>query len=251
MSNRLEGKTALVTGAASGIGQAVATRFVNEGAVVYFADVNTAGAADAVRAAQSQNALALQLDISDEQSVAAGYRTIAQQHPLDIVVANAGVQLFGQDAVVGELSLEVWEKTMSINLRGAFLTLKYAVRALEGRGGSIVVTGSPTAVVGVGRGFSAYSSSKAGIHGLARVVAADYAHAGIRVNTVVPGYTETPLVQAIADDPVDRAVLVDATLLGRAGTAADLEGIMVYLASDESSYATGGLFSVDGGMTAI
>jgi NAD(P)-dependent dehydrogenase (short-subunit alcohol dehydrogenase family) len=251
MSNRLEGKTALVTGAASGIGQAVAARFVNEGAVVYFADVNEAGIADAVAAARSLNALPLHLDISDEQSVAAGYRTIAQRHPLDVVVANAGVQLFGQDAVVGELALEVWEKTMSINLRGAFLTLKYAVRALDGRGGSIVVTGSPTAVVGVGRGFSAYSSSKAGIHGLARVVAADYAHAGIRVNTVVPGYTETPLVQAIAQNPADRAVLVDATPLGRAGTAADLEGIMVYLASDESSYATGGLFSVDGGMTAI
>jgi NAD(P)-dependent dehydrogenase (short-subunit alcohol dehydrogenase family) len=250
MTDRLNGKTALVTGAASGIGLAVASRFVREGATVYFADVNDDGVAAAAAATGSPAAIPLHVDISDEESVAEGYRSIAEKHRLDIVVANAGVQLFGQDAVVGDLALEVWEKTMSINLRGAFLTLKYAVRALEG-GGSIVVTGSPTAVVGVGRGFSAYSSSKAGIHGLARVVAADYAAAGIRVNTVIPGYTETPLVQTIADDPRERAVLVDATLLGRPGTAADLEGIMLFLASDESSYATGGLFSVDGGITAI
>lgn len=219
MTNRLQGKTTLVTGAASGIGLAVATRFVHEGAAVYFADVNGAGAASAAQATGSEAALPLQVDISDEASVAAAYHQIAESHELDIVVANAGVQLFGQDAVVGELPLEVWEKTMSVNLRGAFLTLKHAVRAFGGRGGSIVCTGSPTAVVGVGRGFSAYSSSKAGIHGLARTVAADYADAGIRVSTVVPGYTETPLVKAIADDPEERAVLVNATPLGRPGVA--------------------------------
>lgn len=251
MNDRLLGKTALVTGAASGIGLAVASRFVREGATAYFADRNIPGIESAARATESETALPLPMDVSDEASVEAGYRKIAESHQLDIVVANAGVQLFGQDAVVGDLSLEVWEKTMSINLRGAFLTLKHAVRAFGRRGGSIICTGSPTAVVGVGRSFSAYSSSKAGIHGLARTVAADYAHAGIRVNTVVPGYTETPLVKAIADDPAERAVLVNATPLGRPGLASDLEGIMVYLASDESSYATGGLFSVDGGLTAV
>lgn len=251
MTDRLKGKTALVTGAASGIGLAVASRFVREGAVVYFADVNGPGAASAAEATGSGSAIPVQVDISDEGSVEAVYARIAERHTLDVVVANAGVQLFGQDAVVGELALDVWERTMSINLRGTFLTLKHAVRALDGRGGSIVCTGSPTAVFGVGRGFSAYSSSKAGIHGLARVVAADYAQEGIRVNTVIPGYTETPLVKAIADVPEDRAVLVDATPLGRAGVASDLEGIMVFLASDESGYATGGFFTVDGGMTAI
>lgn len=251
MTDRLQGKSALVTGAASGIGLAVASRFVREGAVVYFADVNEAGAASAALATGSASAIPVPVDISDEASVEAAYASIIERGPLDVVVANAGVQLFGQDAVVGDLELDVWEKTMSINLRGTFLTLKHAVRAFGDGGGSIICTGSPTAVVGVGRGFSAYSSSKAGIHGLARVVAADYASAGIRVNTVIPGYTETPLVQAIADVPEDRAVLVNATPLGRPGVAADLEGIMVYLASDESSYATGGFFTVDGGMTAI
>jgi NAD(P)-dependent dehydrogenase (short-subunit alcohol dehydrogenase family) len=251
MSNRLAGKTALVTGAGSGIGLAVAQRFTAEGARVYFADINTEAAEKAAAATGTARAAALPMDISDEASVETAYAAIATNGPLDIVVANAGVQLFGQDAKVGDLPLEVWEKTVSINQRGAFLTLKHAVRALQGRGGSIICTGSPTAVVACGQTFTAYSSSKAGVHGLARVVAADYAQDGIRVNTVVPGYTETPLVQTIADDPASRAGLVDSTMLGRAGTAADVEGIMVYLASDEAAYATGGLFTVDGGLTAL
>ncbi|WP_284990429.1 SDR family oxidoreductase [Arthrobacter sp. efr-133-TYG-120] len=251
MSKRLDGKTALVTGAGSGIGLAVAQRFVAEGARVYFADINLEAAEKAAAVTGSALAQALRMDISDEASVIAAYAAVAEDGPLDVVVANAGVQLFGQDARVGDLDLAVWEKTVAINQRGAFLTLKHAVRAMEGRGGSIICTGSPTAVVACGQTFTAYTSSKAGVHGLARVVAADYAAAGIRVNTVVPGYTETPLVQTIADDPVSRAGLVNSTMLGRPGAAADVEGIMVFLASDESAYATGGLFTVDGGLTAL
>lgn len=251
MGLRLEGKTALVTGAGSGIGLAVARRFVAEGAAVYFADINEEAAAKAASGAGSSTAHALPVDISDEASVAAAFATVTSAGKLDVVVANAGVQLFGQDAKVGDLDLAVWEKTVEINQRGAFLTLKHAVRAMEASGGSIICTGSPTAVVACGQTFTAYTSSKAGVHGLARVVAADYAHAGIRVNIVVPGYTETPLVQTIADDPVSRAGLVDSTMLGRPGKAADVEGIMVFLASDDSAYATGGVFTVDGGLTAL
>ncbi|BCW06062.1 SDR family oxidoreductase [Arthrobacter sp. NtRootA1] len=250
-SNRLFGKKALVTGAGSGIGLAVAQRFAAEGAKVYFADINVDAAAKAAAEAGTDRAVPVRVDVSDETSVTEAFSLASRDEPLDIVVANAGVQLFGQDAKVGDLDLEVWERTMAINLRGAFLTLKHAVRAMENRGGSIIVTGSPTAVVACGQTFTAYTSSKAGVHGLARVVAADYAAEGIRVNIVVPGYTETPLVQTIADDPESRAGLVNATMLGRAGTAADVEGIMVYLASDDSAYATGGIFTVDGGLTAL
>lgn len=251
MSNRLTGKTALVTGAGSGIGLAVAQRFTAEGARVYFADINFEAVEKAAAAAGRDRAAAIHVDVSDEASVEYAFASMTADGPLDIVVANAGVQLFGQDAKIAELSLAIWEKTVSINQRGAFLTLKHAVRALQGRGGSIICTGSPTAVVACGQTFTAYSSSKAGVHGLARVVAADYARDGIRVNIVVPGYTETPLVKTIAEDPASRAGLVESTMLGRAGTAADVEGIMVYLASDESAYATGGLFTVDGGLTAL
>ncbi|UKA51639.1 SDR family oxidoreductase [Arthrobacter sp. FW305-123] len=251
MSDRLVNKTALVTGAGSGIGLAVAQRFLREGARVYFADINAAAAEEASQPWGGANAKALCMDVSDEVSVKSTFDAATADGPLDIVVANAGIQLFGLDAKVGDLDLDTWERTVAVNQRGAFLTLKYAVRALSGRGGSIICTGSPTAMVACGRTFTAYTTTKSAIHGLARVVAADYAEEGIRVNTVVPGYTETPLVRTIAEDASQRAVLVDSTMLGRAGTAQDVEGIMVYLASDDSAYATGGIFTVDGGLTAV
>ena len=250
MSDRLTGKTALITGAASGIGRQVATRFVAENARVVFSDRDLAAAAAA--AGDHAGTLAVEMDISSEESVQAGFAEAgAAGFEPDIVVANAGVQLFGHDAQIADLELATWQQTISINLTGTFLTVKHAVRAMLGRGGSIIVTGSPTGLNGEGRDFTAYSSSKAGIHGMARTVAAAYASRGIRVNTVVPGYTETPLVTAISTDPTDRAAIISRIPMGRPGTSADVEGIMVFLASDESSYATGAMFRVDGGMTSL
>lgn len=252
-TGRLAGKVALVTGAASGIGCSVATRFVSEGAVVIFADVDLAGATEGARQATGpQPARAVRVDISDESSVRGAFAEVAAAGlDLDVVVANAGVQLFGRDAAAHRLDLAVWEQTLRINLTGTFLTIKHAIEAFGDRGGSIIVTGSPTGVVGGGAGFTAYSASKAGVHGLVRVVAADYAVQGIRVNAVVPGFTETPLVHAISTDDHARAALLATVPLGRAGRPDDVDGIMVYLASDESGYATGALFTVDGGMTAV
>ena len=251
MTDRLVGKTALVTGAGSGIGRQVATRFAAEGARVVFTDRDAAAAKAA--AGDRDGTLAVEMDISDERSVEAGFaEAVAAGFAPDVVVANAGVQLFGQDAPIADLDLAVWQKTIAVNLTGTFLTLKHAVRTmLQGGGGSIIVTGSPTGLNGEGKDFTAYSSSKAGGHGMARAVAAAYAQQGIRVNTVVPGYTETPLVTAISSDPADRAAIVSRIPLGRPGTAADVEGIMVYLASDESGFATGAIFRVDGGMTTL
>ena len=250
MSNRLLGKTALVTGAGSGIGRQVAERFAAEGARVVFSDRDRGSAVAA--AGDDADAFALELDVSTEDSVAAGFAAAREAgFAPNVVVANAGVQLFGHDAPVADLDLETWQRTIAINLTGTFLTLKYAVRAMLGSGGSIIVTGSPTGLNGEGKDFTAYSSSKAGMHGMARAVAAAYAENGIRVNTVVPGYTETPLVTAISTDAQNRAAIISRIPLGRAGSAADVEGIMVYLASDESSYATGAIFRVDGGMTTL
>ncbi|WP_432545553.1 SDR family NAD(P)-dependent oxidoreductase [Kineococcus sp. SYSU DK004] len=253
MGDRLEGKHALVTGAASGIGRAVATRFAAEGARVVFADRDLEGAERAVQELPDpRRAVAVRMDVTDEDSVAGAYaRVTADGPPLDVVVANAGVQLFGRDAPAADLDLDVWRRTLDVNLTGTFLTVKHAVRALRGRGGSIVCTGSPTGLNGEGRDFTAYSASKAGVHGLVRTVAAAYAADGVRVNTVVPGYTETPLVTAISGDRDSRAAIVARTPLGRPGAPADVEGIMVYLASDEASFATGALFRVDGGMTSL
>jgi NAD(P)-dependent dehydrogenase (short-subunit alcohol dehydrogenase family) len=251
MPQRLQGKTALVTGAGSGIGRQVASRFAAEGARVVFTDRDGAAADDA--AGESDATLAVEMDISSEASVERAFlQASSAGFTPDVVVANAGVQLFGQDAQIADLELSVWQATIDVNLTGTFLTLKHAVRSMLGRGGgSIILTGSPTGLNGEGKDFTAYSSSKAGMHGMARAVAAAYATRGIRVNTVVPGYTETPLVRAISGDPGDRSAIVSRIPLGRPGRAEDVEGIMVYLASDESSYATGAIFRVDGGMTTL
>ncbi|MBA8815165.1 3-oxoacyl-[acyl-carrier protein] reductase [Microbacterium halimionae] len=251
--SRLMGKTALVTGAGTGIGYAVATRFAAEGARVIIADRDEAAAAAAVEALGADVAKAAIVDISDEASVERGFaELIAAGWTPDVVVANAGVQLFGHDAKIGDLDLAVWQRTVDINLTGTFLTVKHAVRAMkDANGGSIILTGSPTGLNGEGQDFTAYSATKAGIHGLARTVAAAYARDGIRVNTVVPGYTETTLVTAITSDPEARAAIVGRIPMGRAGTPHDVEGIMVFLASDDSAFATGALFAVDGGMTTL
>lgn len=249
---QLEGKTALITGAALGIGLAVATRFAREGARVVLSDRNGDGAARAA-ADLGENARAVTMDISDEDAVTAGFAEIeAAGWAPDVVVANAGVQLFGQDAPAADLDLDVWRRTIDINMTGTFLTVKHAVRSMLPRGGgSIILTGSPTGVNGEGKDFTAYSASKAGIHGLARTVAAAYAPNGIRVNTVQPAYTETPLVSAISEDPESRAAIIGRIPLGRAGTPDDVAGIMVYLAGDDGAFATGALFQVDGGMTSL
>lgn len=249
---RLAGKTALVTGSGAGIGRAVAERFAREGARVVIADRDADAAAE-VAASIGTAARAVVVDISDEGSVSAAFADLAGDGwSPDVVVANAGVQLFGQDAKAADLDLEVWRRTIDINLTGTFLTVKHAVRAmLASGGGSIILTGSPTGLRGEGNDFTAYSTSKAGIHGLARTVAAAYARDGIRVNAVVPAYTETGLVSTISDDPAERAAIIGRIPVGRAGTPADVEGIMVFLASADAEFATGALFAVDGGMTTI
>jgi len=252
MTDRLTGKTALVTGAATGIGYAVAARLAAEGARVVFSDRDAEGAASAAAAAPGETR-AVTLDISDETSVENAFAELQSSGwTPDVVVANAGVQLFGKDAPVADLELENWRRTIEVNLTGTFLTVKHSVRAMQKTGGgSIILTGSPTGVNGEGAAFTAYSASKAGIHGLARTVAAAYAKDNIRVNTVIPGYTETTLVTTISSDPEARAAIIGRIPLGRAGSPADVEGIVVFLASDDAAFATGASFAVDGGMTTI
>jgi len=144
----------------------------------------------------------------------------------------------------------VWNRTLAVNLTGAFLTIKHTIPLLRAAAnGSLILCGSPTGLTMSGGGYAAYSASKAGMMSLARTVAADYAADGIRANIIVPGTTRTPLIAALLEDPARRAALLAGTPIGRLGTSEDLTGIAVYLASDESRYATAATFTVDGGLT--
>jgi len=255
VGGRVESKRAIVTGAGSGIGRAASVLLASEGARVGLVDVDAAAAeatAESI-AADGGEALALPADVTDEEHVRRAVRAAtAAWGGLDVVVANAAVQLFGEDDRVDRLDLAVWDRTIAVNLTGVFLTCKHGLAAnLAAGGGSVIVTGSPTGLFGIGAGFAAYSSSKAGVFGLARVMAADYAAEGIRVNVVVPGFTDTPLVESIMANAGERDDLLRKTPLGRPGTAEEVAAMILFLASDESSFATGGFFTVDGGMTAL
>jgi NAD(P)-dependent dehydrogenase (short-subunit alcohol dehydrogenase family) len=240
---RLAGKRALVTGAARGIGRATALRFAAEGARVAGVDVDQAHGAE----------LAIVADVSDEAAVErAVARAVEAFSGLDLVVANAATQLVGHDARAGELDADVWRRTLDVNLTGVFLTAKHGVNALlASGGGAIVCTGSPAGHYGVAVGLDAYSASKAGVDGLVRVLAADYARDGIRVNGVWPGLTDTPMNDWWLHDAERRAAAEQSVLLGRVGTADEIAAVITFLCSDEASYVTGAVWPVDGGLTAV
>jgi NAD(P)-dependent dehydrogenase (short-subunit alcohol dehydrogenase family) len=141
---------------------------------------------------------------------------------------------------------------ININLTGTFLTCKHAVRTMieTSRGGSIVLTGSPTGIYGMALGQHAYSASKAGCHGLVRVMAAEYASENIRVNCVIPGFIDTPINERLLDDTQRLNRLVEKIPLRRAGSSDEVAGMYAWLASGDSSYVTGAFFYVDGGLTA-
>jgi NAD(P)-dependent dehydrogenase (short-subunit alcohol dehydrogenase family) len=209
------------------------------------------GAARAVADEIGEAALVLQADVTVEEQVAAAVeRAVAAWGGLDVVVANAAVQLAGQDDRADRLDVDVWRRTIEINMTGVFITCKHGIRALlASGGGNVVCTASPTGLYGCAPGFDAYSSSKAGVYGLIRVLAADYAREGIRVNGVVPGYTQTPMTAFIS--PEEHEALLATIPLGRQGKPEEVANVMAFLASDEAVYVTGAVWACDGGLTAI
>jgi len=251
----MQARRALVTGAARGIGRAVAVRMARGGGRVALVDVDAAELSvvgGQVRDAGGE-ALELTCDVSDEPAVAAAFAAATVRWGgLDVVVPNAAVQLRGGDDRADRLDADVWRRTLDVNLTGAFLTAKHGVRALlASGGGAVVCTASPAGLYGIARGMDAYSASKAGLHGLVRVMAIDYAAEGVRVNAVLPGITETPMNSWWTDDADVRREVVAAIPLGRPAQADEIAAVIAFLASEEASYVTGALWTVDGGLTAV
>jgi 3-oxoacyl-[acyl-carrier protein] reductase len=238
---RLDGRVALITGAAQGIGDATARLLAAEGARVACADVNATGV-EAVAA--GIGGLALTGSVSDPSTAAAWVQQIVERFgQLDVLINNAGIT---RDAMSHRMSMEQWDAVLDVNLKGTFVCAQAAMAAMRERGaGAIVNTASIGAFGNIGQ--ANYSASKAGIVGLTKTLALEGARNGIRVNAVAPGFVETPMTAAIPDDL--REQMVARIPLKRTAKPADVARVHLFLVSDDASYITGQLIVIDGGLT--
>jgi NAD(P)-dependent dehydrogenase (short-subunit alcohol dehydrogenase family) len=251
VAGRLEGKVAIVTGAASGIGAASARVFAQEGAKVALADRNEGKLDEVVREITGTGGTAISVgtDVIDEASVQRMVdQTIDEFESLQIMYANAGVSgRFDLETVTAE----EFDRVIHVNLRGPFFCAKYAVpRIADAGGGSVIFTASELALVG-SPGASVYSASKAGLIGMARGLALDYAEAGVRFNCICPGAVDTPMLwgEEKGDRDDVEADIVSRMPLGRVGRPDEIAKAALYLASEDSSFVTGHALVVDGGWT--
>lgn len=252
---RLDGKVALITGAGSGIGEAIARVFHAQGATVVLLDRDV-DAARRVAADLGSNAVPYALDVAAEDQVDAAFATLAAQFGrIDVVVNNAGVSHVGN---VLETTLAEWERVMSVNATGVFLVARAAVRrmlAQQPAGGSIINMASVASNVGLERRFP-YSASKGAVLSLTRSIAIDFARTGIRCNAICPGTVQTPFVEGylqrnFPDNSEEvRAVLHARQPVGRMGLPLEIAHAALYLASDEAVFCTGSALTIDGGLTA-
>jgi NAD(P)-dependent dehydrogenase (short-subunit alcohol dehydrogenase family) len=248
---RLAGKRAVVTGAASGIGRAIAARFAQEGARAVVLDVDGPALADLEAGLDGVEGHAT-VDVTDGAAVTEAIRAAADVlGGLDVVVNNAGIPMVG---TVRDLTDDAWDRALDVDLKSVFLVSRAAWPHLEAAGGGVIVnTASIAGLVGT-PGQAAYATAKAGVVMLTKSMALDGAAAGIRVNAVCPGFVATPMLErwlAGQEDPAQARAAVEAMHpLGRLGEPRDIADAFVYLASDEARWVTGTTLSVDGGFGA-
>ena len=240
---RFKDKVVMVTGGAAGIGRVTAEAFAQEGAKLAICDVNPE-AGEAAAQALGPEASFQKVDVSNEKAVAEWADHVATRYGrIDVLVNNAGIT---RDALLLRMKASDWDLVMAINLKGAFLCTKAVVRVMaQQRAGRIVNVASVVGVVG-NVGQANYVASKAGLIGLTKTVAREFAARGITVNAVAPGFIETQMT-AVLSDKVKEAFLAQIPL-GRAGSPADVAGAVTFLASDQAAYLTGQVIHVSGGM---
>ncbi len=242
---RLLNKIAIVTGASSGLGEAMAKMFLSQGAKVVFSDVNDLS--DKIDL--GDKAFFFKADVSNRQEVEKLIKFTTEKFgSLDIMVNNAGIGLTGN---ILDISEDIWKKVIDINLNGVFYGTQLAAQYMKDRGikGSIINTTSILGQVGF-RSAGAYCSSKGGVNQLTKTSALELAPFGIRVNGIAPGFIKTNMTKGVQEDEVSNNFINTSTPLGYMGEPDDIAYAAVYLASEESKYTTGSIMYVDGGWTA-
>jgi 3-oxoacyl-[acyl-carrier protein] reductase len=243
---RLKGKNALITGAAQGIGKSIALSMAREGANVGIADVNIENAENTAAEINTLGVkgIAIGIDVSKQESVSEAFGTFTNElGSLDILINNAGIT---KDTIIMRMKEEDWDAVLNINLKGSFLCCKEAVKLMaKKRSGKIISISSVVAFMG-NPGQANYSASKAGLIGLTKTIAREYAGRGIRANAVAPGFIQTAMTDVLSDDVKNK--MKSNIPLGQFGTPEDVTNAVIFLASNESDYITGQVIHVNGGM---
>lgn len=252
---KLDGKVAIVTGGAMGLGKAMATALAQAGANIVIADINEAVAdntAKEISETENVEAIALKVDVTNPDAVNQMVEEVTNQfNKIDILVNNAGMTI---NAKAEEMSFEDWNKVINLNLNGIFLVAQSVGRVMIKQGyGSIINTSSMSGLIAnKPQEQCSYNASKAGVIMLTKSLAMEWSKYNVKVNTIAPGYMKTELTKPFFDQ--GGAMIEDwmgFTPMGRPGTPNELGGIVVYLASDASSFAQGSIFTIDGGYTAL